>query len=85
MEQNLFSLSNKKRGMFSSVRAAAATSKTDFFLNLLESYDSLMGFCEKWLPDSFALDGVTHVSVRDVIARELVVNTFIHREFVSPY
>ena len=53
--------------------------------NLLESYDSLMGFCEKWLPDSFALDGVTRVSVRDVIARELVVNTLIHREFVSPY
>ena len=53
--------------------------------NLLEAYDLLVGFCEKWLPDSFALEGMQRVSARDVIVRELVSNALIHRKFISPY
>lgn len=53
--------------------------------NLVRASDELVGFCEKWLPDSFALDGGQRKSARDVIVRELVCNCLIHREFVSPH
>lgn len=53
--------------------------------NLVRAYDELVGFCEKWLPDSFVLDGGQRKSARDVIVRELVCNCLIHRELVSPH
>lgn len=53
--------------------------------NLIDAYGLLSEFCRKWLPDSFALDGDRRVSARDVIVRELVVNTLIHREYISPF
>lgn len=53
--------------------------------NLIEAYDQLVRFCEKWLPDAFALDGMQRVSARDVIVRELVANSLMHREYSSPY
>lgn len=52
--------------------------------NLMLAYDELVGWCERWLPDSFVLDGTRRVGARGVIVRELVSNTLIHREFVSP-
>lgn len=58
-------------------RAIAAT-------NLLESFDRLMGLCRKHTDDPFHLDGTQAVSVRDVICRELVSNTLMHRERLSP-
>lgn len=48
------------------------------------AYDELVGWCERWLPDSFVLDSGRRVGARGVIVRELVSNTLIHREFVSP-
>lgn len=53
--------------------------------NLIDAYDQLVAFGEKWLPDAFALDGTQRVSPRDVIVRELVSNTLMHREYSSPY
>lgn len=53
--------------------------------NLVHAYDELVFFCEKWLPDSFVLDGAQRVSARSVIVRELVCNSLIHREFMSPH
>ena len=53
--------------------------------NLIDSYDLLAGFCRKWLPDPFALDGDRRVSPRDVIVRELVSNMLIHREYANPH
>lgn len=53
--------------------------------NLVEAYDELTAFCEKWLPDTFVLDGSQRVSARGIIVRELVANMLIHREFTSPY
>ena len=53
--------------------------------NLIRAYDELVAFCERWLPDSFALDGGQRKSARDIIIRELVCNCLIHREFVSPH
>ena len=52
--------------------------------NLMLAYDELVGWCERWLPDAFVLDGARRVGARGVIVRELVSNTLIHREFVSP-
>lgn len=42
--------------------------------NLVRAYDELVGFCEKWLPDSFVLDGGQRKNARDIIVRELVCN-----------
>ncbi len=52
--------------------------------NLMLAYDELVGWCERWLPDAFVLDGDRRVGARGIIVRELVSNTLIHREFVSP-
>ena len=53
--------------------------------NLVDSYELLMGFAQKHLWDKFFLDGDARVSLRDAIAREMLVNTLIHREFTSSY
>ena len=53
--------------------------------NLIESYDFLMEFARKHLPDKFFLEGDIRISLRDVLAREMVSNTLMHREFVSSY
>lgn len=52
--------------------------------NLIDSFDQLVAFGEKWLPDAFALDGMQRVSPRNIIVRELVANTLMHREYSSP-
>ena len=53
--------------------------------NLIESYELLMGFAEKHLWDKFYLEGDARISLRNAIAREMLVNTLIHREFTSSY
>jgi ATP-dependent DNA helicase RecG len=53
--------------------------------NLLDSYELLMGFAQKHLSDKFYLEGDARISLRDAIAREMLVNALIHREFTSSY
>lgn len=53
--------------------------------NLIESYERLMEFGHKHLPDKFFLEGDHRKSLRDVITREIVANTLIHREYTSSY
>ena len=53
--------------------------------NLIESYDLLMGFAEKHLWDKFYLENDARISLRSAIAREILVNTLMHREFTSSY
>lgn len=53
--------------------------------NLVEAYDSLLDFAQKHLPDKFFLEGTQSVSLRDVIVRELLANTLMHREYTSPF
>lgn len=53
--------------------------------NLIDSYEQLMGFAEKHLPDKFYLEDDARISLRNAIVREMLVNTLIHREFTSPY
>ena len=53
--------------------------------NLVESYERLMMFAEKHLWDKFYLEGDARISLRNLIAREILVNTLMHREFTSSY
>lgn len=53
--------------------------------NLIESYDLLMGFIAKHTNDKFFLIDNVNMSVRSAIAREIVSNLLVHREFGSPF
>lgn len=59
--------------------------RDDIRINLIESYDRLMDFIKKHLPDPFYLEDDTRVSLRTKIFREAVVNILIHREFTNAY
>ncbi len=52
-------------------------------VNLIAAYDRLMDFARKHLPDPFFLEGDIRKSLREIIVREMVANTLIHREFTS--
>ena len=51
--------------------------------NLIESYDRILAFIQKHLPDPFYLDGIERRSLRDVIFREVASNLLINREYTS--
>ena len=53
--------------------------------NLIESYDQLMEFARKNLPDKFFLEGIERKSLRKIITREIISNCLSHREFSSSY
>lgn len=53
--------------------------------NLIESYDQLVQFIQKHTDDRFFLLDNVSVSVRDAIAREVVTNTLVHREYASAF
>lgn len=53
--------------------------------NLIESYDKLMAFVEKHLPDPFYLEGTDRISIRSHIFRELIANSLIHREYLNAF
>ena len=51
--------------------------------NLLDSYDRILAFIQKHLPDPFYLEGIERRSLRDAIFREVTSNILIHREYSS--
>ncbi len=53
--------------------------------NLIESYDLLMEFVQKHTDDRFFLVDNLSTSVRDKIAREVISNILVHREFSSAF
>lgn len=53
--------------------------------NLVESYDRLMEFGKKHLPDKFFLEDTLSKSLRNTILREMVSNVLMHREFSNSY
>lgn len=53
--------------------------------NLVESYELLMEFARKHLPDKFFMEDDQRKSLRNIITREMIANTLIHREYTSPY
>ena len=52
-------------------------------VNLISAYDRLVEFASKHLPDPFFLEGDIRKSLREIIVREIIANTLIHREFTS--
>ncbi len=54
-------------------------------VNLVESYDRIMAFIHKHLPDPFYLEGTTSISIRDAIFREVASNILIHREYTNAF
>ena len=52
--------------------------------NLIQAFDRCMAFIRKHTIDPFFLIDDSNVSVRDKIAKELVSNILVHREFSSP-
>jgi len=59
--------------------------RDDIRTNLIDSYDRMMTFIQKYLPDPFHLEGDQRISIRDVIFREAIANMLIHREYTNPY
>ena len=53
--------------------------------NLIEAYDRVFEFITKHTLDRFFIIGNQSVSVRSRIAREIVSNIFVHREYSSSY
>jgi ATP-dependent DNA helicase RecG len=53
--------------------------------NLIEAYDRVFEFIEKHTLDRFFIIGNQSVSVRSRIAREIVSNILVHREYTSSY
>lgn len=53
--------------------------------NLIDSYDLLMEFIAKHTLDKFFLIEDQRVSIRTWIAREIVSNILVHREYSSPF
>lgn len=51
--------------------------------NLIDSYDRILAFIKKHLPDPFYLEGIERRSLRDAIFREVASNMLIHREYAS--
>lgn len=59
--------------------------RDDIRTNLIESYDRLMAFVRKHLPDKFYQEGEQRISLRDRIFREVIGNLLIHREFTNAF
>lgn len=53
--------------------------------NLIESYDRLMAFVRKHLPDVFHQEGQQRISLRDRLFHEIIANLLVHREFMNPF
>lgn len=52
---------------------------------MIESYEQLLEFGRKHLPDKFFLEDTMNISLRNILVREMVSNTLMHREFTSSY
>ena len=59
--------------------------RDDVRTNLIDSYDRLTDFICRHIDDKFFLEGTQRISVRSIIAREIVSNILMHREYSSPY
>jgi ATP-dependent DNA helicase RecG len=51
--------------------------------NLIDSYQQLMGFVKKHLPDKFFIEGNQRKDLRELIFREIVGNILVHREYTN--
>lgn len=51
--------------------------------NLIDSYDQIMAFVAKHLPDKFYLEEDQRRDLRTIIFREIVANIIVHREYTN--
>ena len=58
--------------------------RIDLRTNLIESYDLMINFVNKYLPNPFYFDGDSRINLRDIIFRELVANMLVHKEYLRP-
>lgn len=59
--------------------------RDDVRTNLIDSYERLTDFVCRHMNDKFYLEGTQRVSIRSIIAREIVSNILMHREYTSPF
>lgn len=59
--------------------------RDDIRTNLIESYDRLMVFVRKHLPDKFYQEREQRISLRDRIFREVIGNLLIHQEYTNAF
>lgn len=59
--------------------------RDDVRTNLIESYERIMAFIKKHLPDPFHLENLIRFSLRDAVFREVASNMLIHREYLNPF
>ena len=59
--------------------------RDDIRTNLIDSFDRIMQFAQKHLPDPFYTENSQRISVRDKIIRELASNVLIHREYRNAF
>ncbi len=59
--------------------------RDDVRTNLIESYERIMAFVAKHLPDPFYLERDQRISIRDSLFREVASNIIIHREYMNPF
>ena len=57
--------------------------RLDLRTNLIESYDKILEFLAKNLPDPFYKEGNQRISLRENIFRELVANIIVHKEYAN--
>lgn len=53
--------------------------------NLIDSYDRLMAFVQKHLPDRYYREDSQRISLRDLIFHEVISNLLVHREFSNAF
>lgn len=59
--------------------------RDDVRCNLIQAYDRMMNMIRKYLKEGFYLEHDIRVSPRDIIFREIIINSLIHREYFSQY
>jgi ATP-dependent DNA helicase RecG len=59
--------------------------RDDVRINLIDSYERIIAFGEKHLPNPFYLEGTQRVNIRNKILREITSNILMHREFTNPF
>ena len=57
--------------------------RIDLRKNLIESYDEILDFINKYLPNPFFLEGSSRINLRDIIFREIVANMLVHKEYLG--
>lgn len=85
-EQQILELIRQGEGIATEFKTCRNQINRDFVdTNLIESYERIMAFVRKHLPDPFFLEGIDRISIRDAIFSEVASNILIHREYTNAF